>query len=394
MNLTSNSTDGSKRIRVLVVDDSRFMQRRIQEILEGVPDIRVAGFADNGAEAILQAEAIKPDVITMDVNMPKMDGLHAIDYIMRSTPRAIVVVSSYTRKGGPAALYALEMGVIDIMQKPSLGGVSLDLHSQAAELIAKVRTAARVKVVRTAMSLKSASQPARTHLPEAPFYPLPLASSPAAVGVPQVIAIGASTGGPVALRSLMHSIPTRQFPPILIVQHLPERFTNDLARQLDALSIVEVAEAEDGWPVVNGFAYVAPGGKHMEVDERHCIRLHDDPPVNYCRPSVDVLFNSVARHYGSGALACVLTGMGEDGAAGAAQLNKTGAKVIAQDEASSVVYGMPQAAVSAGGVHEVLSLSEIEARFQRIGERIQKLDGQPAATPRPRRELAQLAPSL
>ncbi len=364
------------RIRVLVVDDSHFMQRRLKEILEGVQDIRVVGCADNGAEAIVRAEALRPDVITMDINMPKLDGLHAIDYIMRSNPLPIVVVSSYTRKGGPAALYALELGVIDIVEKPSVSGVSLDLHQQAQEIVRKVRVAARVRVVRTASApcpiadvRSQRADPSALRPPYARHLPA-VQPHRGVDGVPQVIAIGASTGGPVVLKHLLARIPSADYPPVLIVQHLPERFTRDLAQQIDALSALEVVEAEDGWPVVNGFAYLAPGGRHMEVDENHRIGLSDGPPVNCCRPAVDMLFHSVARHYGAGALGCVLTGMGDDGAAGSVAMRAAGASVLAQDEDSCVVFGMPQAAHQAGGADGLFPLEDIARLFERIGQRL------------------------
>jgi two-component system, chemotaxis family, protein-glutamate methylesterase/glutaminase len=362
------------RTRVLVVDDSYFMQRRLAEILHSAPDLRVVGFADNGADAIRLAEKMAPDVITMDINMAKMDGLHAIDYIMRSCPRPIVIISSYTQKGSRAALYGLDLGVVDIVEKPSSSGVALDLQDRAAEIITKVRTAARVRVVRTLSGTP--------HAGSALVPPPPMGNADTAMaelvasqppfelptGVPQVIAMGASTGGPVVLQELLRVVPHEFFPPVLIVQHLPEKFTREFAGQLDAISSLEIVEACAGVRMRHGAAYLAPGGSHLEINAHGCLVISDAPMVHHCRPSVDVLFYSLARYYGPQALAFVLTGMGEDGAAGALAIKQAGGSVIAQDEASSVVFGMPAAAIQRGAVDSVLSLEAMKQLLIKIGE--------------------------
>jgi len=351
------------RTRVLVVDDSYFMQRRLAEILQSAPDLRVVGFADNGAEAIHLAETLVPDVITMDINMAKFDGLHAIDYIMRSNPRPIVIISSYTRKGSRAALYGLDMGVIDIVEKPSTGGVALDIMDRATEIITKVRTAARVRVVRT---LRGTPNPAPTvsppeiHCPATPQITGSTRFFDPTSTLPRVVAMGASTGGPVVLQELLRAIPGEIFPPILIVQHLPEKFTREFAAQLDAVSSLNIVEAEEGQAIQSGSVYVAPGGGHLQVTSQGCLCINDGPPINHCKPSVDVLFHSVARNYGPQALAFVLTGMGEDGAAGAGAIRRAGGSVVAQDEASSVVFGMPGAVIQAGAADHVLSLDNMK----------------------------------
>jgi two-component system chemotaxis response regulator CheB len=361
------------RTRVLVVDDSYFMQRRLTEIIQSAPDLRVIGCADNGAEAIRLAERLSPDVITMDINMAKFDGLYAIDYIMRSNPRPIVIISSYTPKGSRAALYGLEMGVIDIVEKPSSGGVALDIMELANEIITKVRTAARVRVVRTLrggfQDVPSAKPSvAETILPAIdPVSAPPLSNFPD--GIPQVIAIGASTGGPLALQELFRGMPYEFFPPMIVVQHLPEKFTREFASQLDAISSLEINEAENGQPIKRGQVYIAPGGFHLQVDAQGCLVINDGPPVNHCRPSVDVLFHSLARHFGPHVLACVLTGMGEDGAAGSVAIKRAGGLVLAQDEASCVVFGMPAAAIRAGGVDRVLPLEGLKQVLTRLGEK-------------------------
>jgi two-component system chemotaxis response regulator CheB len=363
-----------RRTRVLVVDDSYFMQRRLTEILHSAPDLRVAGYADNGADAIRMAERLQPDVITMDINMAKLDGLQAIDYIMRSNPRPIVIISSYTPKGSRAALYGLEMGVIDIVEKPSTGGVALDILERAPEIITKVRTAAKVRVVRTLRAggdnpVCAPAQPAPAETAPRPASPLPLLEFPN--GLPQVIAIGASTGGPVTLQELLRAIPGEFFPPIVIVQHLPERFTREFASQLDAVCSLEICEAQEGQRLQNGCVYVAPGGHHLQVDAQGTLVINHGPPVHHCKPSVDVLFHSLARHYGPHVLSFVLTGMGEDGAAGALAIKRAGGAVIAQNEATCVVFGMPAATIQAGAADEVLSLDAMKQVLLRIAQKAQ-----------------------
>lgn len=350
-------------IRILVVDDSPFMQRRLTEILEQTPDLRVVGRAQHGGEAVTLAERLRPDVITMDLNMPHMDGLQAIDVIMRTSPRPIVVISSHTRRCARAAFDALEAGAVEIVAKPSDRSVSLDLDSVAEEIVRKVRQAARIRVVRSrsnqapaAARPPVASNPAITSAPRASLGSPRMHDDP---DRPALIAIGSSTGGPVALRQIFQAIRHAHLPPVLIVQHLPPGFTRDLASQLSALSPIEVVEAAAGQIPRPGVAYVAPGGQHLEFGPDGHLALSQAPPVRHCRPSVDVLFASVAGHVGAHALGIILTGMGDDGTNGATALRRAGARVIAQDEATSLVYGMPKAAADAGAVDAILPLDHI-----------------------------------
>jgi two-component system chemotaxis response regulator CheB len=264
------------------------------------------------------------------------------------------------------------MGVIDIVEKPSSGGVALDIIDRASEIISKVRTAARVRVVRTLRGgfqdapPPKASEPV-TAIPSPGPQTLPSFNFPE--GVPQVIAIGASTGGPHALQELLRGMPFEYFPPILVVQHLPEKFTREFAMQLDAISSLEINEAEHGQQIKRGQVYLAPGGFHLQIDSHGCLVVSEDPPVNHCRPSVDVLFHSLARHYGPHVLAFVLTGMGEDGAKGSVAIKRAGGTVLVQDEASCVVFGMPGAAIKAGGVDGVLSVDNLKKVLIRVGEK-------------------------
>jgi two-component system chemotaxis response regulator CheB len=376
-----------RRIRVLVVDDSFFMQRRLTDIIQSAPDLRVIGCADNGADAISLAERLAPDVITMDINMAKFDGLYAIDFIMRSNPKPIVIISSYTQKGSRAALYGLEMGVIDIVEKPSSGGVALDIADRATEIIAKVRTASRVRVVRTlrgnSRDAISTPAPPATAPDESPKIDTRLPHLKFPTGLPHVIAMCSSTGGPVALQDLLRGMPYEFFPPIVIVQHLPEKFTREFASQLDAVSSLDVCEAQEGQQLRNGQVYVAPGGMHLQVDAHGRLVINHGPPVNHCKPSADVLLHSLARHFGLQTLAFVLTGMGEDGAAGALAIKRAGGTVIAQDEATSVVYGMPAAAFRAGGVDHVLSLENMKQVLNGLGAQARNPQPTAAVLPAP-----------
>ena len=359
----------SRPTRVLVVDDSAFMQRRLTEIFARTPDLRVIATANNGVEAISLSERLRPDVITMDINMPKLDGLMAIAHIMRAAPRPIVVISSYTRKCAEAALQALDLGAIDLVEKASDTGVSLDLDRSADEIVRKVRQAARIRVVRSGgrggAPVPSSPAPAAE----------PASGEDATAGdattesVPLVIAVGSSTGGPTALRDLLRAVPHRNFPPMVIVQHLPPNFTRELAAQLNDVSCLNVAEAAAGQTVMPGNVYLAPGDHHLELDTHLRVVLTKDEPVRFCRPSVDVLFRSVARQCASTALGLVLTGMGDDGAEGALALRRVGSTVIAQNEASSLVFGMPRAVIEADAASHVLSLQQIKLVLMDVAAR-------------------------
>ncbi|HUI27697.1 MAG TPA: chemotaxis response regulator protein-glutamate methylesterase [Candidatus Kryptonia bacterium] len=329
------------RRRVLVADDSGLMRRTITQILEGEGDMQVIATARDGAEAIELSERLRPDVVTMDVNMPRLDGLRAVEVIMGRRPVPIVIISSYTKRGGKAAAQALEYGAVEIVEKPSRVGITLDLDLQAAEIRAKVRAASRVRVVRTAsFGMTRRPQPLARPQPAAQRVPPPKGN-----GFP-IVAIGASTGGPAALSELLPLLPAGFRGSLMIVQHMPPGYTNDLAHCLDQKSVITVVEARHGDPVVPGVAYVAPGGFHMEWTHDR-IKLHEGPRRNMHRPSVDVLFESLVSV--PERVQCVLlSGMGDDGVDGMKHLRAGGAATIAQDEASSVVWGMPGAATKSG----------------------------------------------
>ncbi|MFT3831425.1 MAG: chemotaxis-specific protein-glutamate methyltransferase CheB [Opitutaceae bacterium] len=339
-------------LRVLVVDDSSFMQRRMAELLQRDGDVVVAGTARDGADALRRAAELRPDVITMDIHMPRMDGLLAIEHIMRTQPRPIVVVSSFVRAGSAAAIAALEHGAVELVQKPSEGGISLDLALVADDLLRKVRLAARVRVVRTARRLAPPAAVARGTVSTEPSRHDPAAGETA-------VFIGCSTGGPAALLHLARQWRGAVLPPIVVAQHLPAEFTTELARHMSEYSGAPVTEATDGVRPGEGRILIAPGGRHIALDSSGALRLSRAVPTEHCVPSVDRLFESAAAVHGARALGIVLTGMGNDGAAGAGALRRAGGTVWVQDEATSIIDGMPRAVREAGHASHVFSLDAI-----------------------------------
>jgi two-component system chemotaxis response regulator CheB len=300
-----------------------------------------------------------PDVITLDVEMPRMNGLDFLRNLMAIRPLPVIMISSLTRQGAETTMKALELGAVDFFPKPS----SFDqLEAGAQEIAEKIRAAANAKVARRGGRA----------FPPSGFAPLPKTPLPsgshAGAGVQRVIGIGASTGGVEALRTVLSALPPNM-PPILIAQHMPAGFTETFARRLDTLCDIHVKQAEDGDVVQPGVAYIAPGGRHLMLMRRgagYCTRVTDDAPVNRHRPSVDTLFRSIARTVGKQAIGVMLTGMGGDGADAMLELSHAGAYTIAQDEASCVVFGMPRQAIMAGGVREVAALSEIASRMESL----------------------------
>ena len=331
-----------KPLQVLVADDSGLMRRMIARILEAEGDIQDIATARDGAEAIELAGRLRPNVITMDVNMPRVDGLRAVEVIMGRHPVPIVIISSYTRRGGVAASQALAYGAIEIVEKPSQVGVSLDLELQAHEIRTKVRAASRVRVVRTA-SFDMACRGTRVVAPRTVILPVP-PPRPPGQGVP-VVAIGASTGGPAALNEMLPLIPCGFRGCVMVVQHMPPGYTNDLAYCLNLRTALTVVEARHGDPLVPGVVYIAPGGYHMEL-VRERIKLHTSPRHNMYRPSVEILFESLLG-IPERVQAVLLSGMGDDGVGAMQRLHARGAGTVVQDEHSSVVWGMPGSAVRA-----------------------------------------------
>ncbi len=338
------------KIRVLIVDDSAFFRHRIQDMLTRNPDIEVAGIAHNGLEGLQQARALKPDVITMDVEMPIMDGITAVKRIMAEVPTPIIMFSSLTHEGAQATLDALDAGAVDFLPKQL--GPGTEEQAVMERMLAR-----RVLMLGRRQQARQAA-PAAAAAPK----PAPVAPEPVKKGHYKLVAIGASTGGPVAIQTLLAALP-KGFPlPLVLVVHMPASFTPAYAQRLDALCNIGVQEAKDGERLVAGQAYLAPGGKQLLLERQGAgmvVRVSDSLPGQTYRPSVDITLGSAARAYNDSVLAIVLTGMGSDGMQGSRLLKEAGSTVWSQDEASCVVYGMPQAVEKAGLSDRVLPLDEI-----------------------------------
>jgi two-component system chemotaxis response regulator CheB len=340
-------------IKVLIVDDSAVVRQIYKTFLESDPEIAVIGTASDPYIAVQKIQKEKPDVITLDIEMPRMDGLTFLKKLMTQAPMPVVVISNQTTRGAEVALKALEMGATDVMAKPSMP-TEAEMQEARINLIDKIRSAystvsGRDKGKKPATAASS-SPPARV-----------LTTKSGGTHSAHLIAVGASTGGTEAIRTFLTALPA-DMPPILIVQHMPEKFTASFAKRLDECCAVHVKEAEDGESLLAGTVYIAPGGMHMSVRDLHgrpAIKITHGDLVNRHRPSVNVLFNSVAELKGKHAIGVMLTGMGDDGATGMLAMHERGAYNIAQDEETSVVYGMPYKAVLAGGVSKVLPLQEI-----------------------------------
>ncbi|PTX90710.1 chemotaxis-specific protein-glutamate methyltransferase CheB [Opitutus sp. ER46] len=349
-------------LRVLVVDDSPFMQRRMGELLERDGDLRIVGTARDGLDAIRRAAELQPDVITMDIQMPRMDGLAAIEQIMGTQPRPIVVVSSVVRSDSAAAIAALERGAVEVIAKPSEGAISLDLAHIGHELRRKVRLAARVRVVRTARRPGPVAPVATagvSELPRGQSTAEPSLAAPPEPASDALTLIGCSTGGPAALLELARSWRGAELPPVIVAQHLPAEFTGELARQMAEHLGGSVREAQTGDRPRSGVVLIAPGGQHVDLDAAGVVRLVPARATDPWVPSIDRLFESGAAAYGARTLGIVLTGMGNDGTAGARAISGAGGTVWAQDEASSIIDGMPRAVREAGHAARVLPLGEI-----------------------------------
>ena len=364
--------DAASKIRVLIAEDSSFMRRVLKLLLSSDPQIDIVGEARDGVEALLLSEALNPDVITMDINMPRKTGLEATEQIMSTKPRPIVIVSSEAREGAEPALRALELGAIDFVAKPA-NGVDLDMESVRDELLRKVKMAAKVRVVRTAgRRSPMTAAPSAAAEPVVPRAQTDVASVPAAVPgngrgtLPQataerfpVVVLAASTGGPAALMSVLPRLPGNFPGAVLLIQHMPASFTTQFSRQLADTCAIRVKEAETGELMRAGTVYLCPGANHMRVSPSGRLLLDDGPRINGHRPSADLTLESVADYAGPLGIAVVLTGMGNDGAKGVQALKAAGGHVIAQDESTSVIFGMPSEAIRTGAVDEVVPLDAI-----------------------------------
>jgi len=368
------------RIRVVVVDDSALVRSILKTVIDAQPDMQCVGVAQDPYVARETIRELNPDVITLDVEMPRMDGLDFLEKLMRLRPMPVVMVSTLTERGAETTLRALELGAIDFVAKPRLG-VAQGLQEMATEIAEKIRIAARARVSRrTAAAVPAAGVLAgssvssgvqnravataglgggSTSAPGAGAKTMPTTYS--RVSTEKIIAVGSSTGGTEALREVLSVMPA-DCPAVMVTQHMPPGFTRSFAERLNGLCRMRVKEAEDNERVLPGHAYIAPGGRQMRVRRsgaNYMVQIDDGPPVNRHKPSVDVLFRSVAEQVGKNAIGVMLTGMGRDGADAMRVMRDAGAWNLAQDEASCVVYGMPREAVAAGAVDEILPLGRI-----------------------------------
>lgn len=332
-------------IRVLVVDDSALMRKMVTDFLHAYPEIQVVGQARDGADALSKIPVLKPDVITMDIEMPQMDGITALRKIMSTNPLPVIMLSSLTQDGAASTIKCLELGAFDFVGKPS-GSISLDINHVAEELYHKVKAAASRKVVKPVPG------------------PLTLASTmpskkTAAGSRRGLVFIGSSTGGPRALHSVLPYLPADLGVPIIIVQHLPENFTTMLATRLNEICPFEVREAKDGDALKPGVALIAPGGKHLKFDHAGIARITAEPPVNGVRPAIDITMTSLIPLYGNYMVGVILTGMGKDGAASMKILHEKRGITLAESEETCVVYGMPKAAYELGAVTKMVRLENM-----------------------------------
>lgn len=340
-------------IRVLVIDDSALMRQVLATILRSDPEIHVVGSAPDPIAAGQMIESLKPDVLTLDVEMPRMDGLTFLEKLMRTRPLPVVMVSSLTQKGCQTTLRALELGAIDFVAKPKID-VASGVAELGDEIVEKVKIAARAKVrervgrsASLAATVRSVAMLETTH---------------------KVVCMGASTGGTEALAEVLSALPAA-FPGIAIVQHMPANFTRSFAERLDRICQIRVHEARDGDRILPGHALLAPGGLQMAVirsGASYAVRVGTGEPVNRHRPSVDVLFRSAARHIGPNAIGVIMTGMGCDGAQGMLAMRQAGARTIAEDESTCIVFGMPKEAAALGAAEHVVPLDKIAERLVNV----------------------------
>jgi two-component system chemotaxis response regulator CheB len=339
-------------LRVLIAEDSLTTRALLLEILSSDPEIRVVGQAKNGAEAVAMTQSLRPDLVTMDIHMPEMDGLEATKEIMITAPTPIVIITGSSGAAGvEGSLHALRAGALDVLRKPPGPGEAA-FEESARRLLATVKAMSHVKVVR---HWRAGSRRAPEH------YPVPGRTR-------TVVAIAASTGGPVALQRLFHDLPGDFAAPILVVQHISSGFIAGLAAWLNTVCGLHVKVAEAGEALEPHTVYLAPDDRHLGVTRLARVALSDAPPIGGFRPSGTFLFASVARAFGPAAIGVILTGMGEDGVAGLRELQQAGGRVLAQDETSSVVFGMPGAAIAAGLAHQVVPLDEAAIRLMEMIE--------------------------
>jgi two-component system chemotaxis response regulator CheB len=366
------------KIRVLIVDDSAFMRKVLQSIITSDSQLDAVGEARDGREAVSMNETLRPDVITMDINMPHMDGLQATELIMSSNPKPILVVSSESKEGADITLKALELGAIDFVAKPS-SGIDLDMNTVREELLRKIKMVSKVRVVRNATRSKLQHEIANSVPRTEPVTPLmnkvrkesglqakagpEREPSPFGTGKPQgkfpVVVIACSTGGPATLMNFAPAFPANFPGAVLLVQHMPGTFTEQFSKQLAEVCQIRVKEAEAGEILQQGTFYVCPGSHHLRITPTGRITLDDGPRIAGYRPCADVTLETVAQYAGPMGIAAVLTGMGNDASRGVQAIKAAGGHVIAQDEATAVIFGMPSEAIKTGAVDKVLPIEQV-----------------------------------
>ena len=355
-----NEANSARRIRVLIVDDSALVRKLLSEILGSAWDMEVVGTAQDAYQARDRIKSLRPDVLTLDVEMPRMDGITFLRNLMRLHPMPVVMVSSLTDAGAEVTLDALSIGAVDYLSKPKVD-LAATLGDYREELLEKIRAAARARV------RPYVAKPERTSAPSESLGADAVLRRAAPVRyrtTDRLIAVGASTGGTEAIKAFLHGMPP-DAPGVVIAQHIPKAFSTPFAERMNRSSQMTVCEVQDGQQILPGHAYIAPGDRHLVVvrsGTRWVCRLDDGPPVNRHKPSVDVLFRSVAQEAGYNAIGVLLTGMGKDGAQGLLEMRQAGSPTIAQDEATSVVWGMPGEAVQIGAAVEELPLHHIAHR--------------------------------
>ncbi|HEY3838263.1 MAG TPA: chemotaxis response regulator protein-glutamate methylesterase [Bryobacteraceae bacterium] len=356
-------------LRVLVVDDTIVFRRAVSDALAGQPDIEVIGTAANGKLALARMSALQPDLVTLDIEMPELNGIEVLQAMAAQGLRAgVIVLSSLTTRGGEMTMKALELGAFDFLTKPDGAGVNGNVEHLRARLLPMIRAYARRREIRSILN-GGAPLPPRSSPPPPAVIPTERPTRAIGRSGQPFVLIGVSTGGPVALARLLPALPRDLGAPVFIVQHMPALFTKPLAVSLAAKCAIRVKEAEDGEPAVPNCAYIAPGGMQMKLSPASngeiLVRIANDPPENNCKPAVDYLFRSAALNFPGRAVATILTGMGNDGTAGLRMLKRSGCFAIAQDEPSCVVFGMPREAIQAGVVDVVEPLDRIAAAIVR-----------------------------
>ena len=359
----------SDKTRVLIIDDSALVRQMLTAIINDDPDLEVAGAAIDPYDAREKIKRLNPDVLTLDVEMPRMDGITFLSNLMRLRPMPVVMISSLTEQGADVTLQALELGAVDFVAKPKVD-VSRGLSDYAEEIRAKLHVAAKARV--RAVDARQTALKANPKLDASAV----LAKTSAVRHFRTtdcIIAIGASTGGTEAIRDVLEGLPP-DCPGVVITQHIPAAFSGPFAKRMDASCALKVFEAEDGQQILPGHVYIAPGSHHLLVERsgaRYICRLNDGPLVNRHKPSVDVMFRSVAQNVGQNAIGVILTGMGDDGARGLLEMRETGARTLVQDEASSVVWGMPGAAFKLGAAESVHPLAQIADAVLKLARQFQ-----------------------